>query len=187
MSILNTLRTGAVAAVISVTALGIGPAVAAGAAQPTYVAVVANLQSEGYTIVSIKRSLLGRYMILARNKTEVREVVVSSSTGEIKSDMVVGHPEGSGGGVGAAVGGTVGSVGGAVGGTVGAVGGAVGSVGSAVGGAVGGVGGAVGGAVGDVGGAVGGAVGGVGGAVGDAVGGIGGAVGGAVGGLGLGG
>ena len=173
MTVLNSLRTSAVAAIIAVTALGIGPVQAAGEAQPTYVSVVASLQSEGYTIVSVKRSMLGRYMILARNRTEVREVVVSSSTGEIKSDMVVGQPQQSGGTVGGAVGGTVGSVGGAVGGAVGGVGGAVGGAVGSVGGAVGSVGGAVGGAVGSVGGAVGGAVGGIGGAVGGAIGGLG--------------
>jgi hypothetical protein len=157
MTLLNTLRTGAIAAILSATALGIGPAAAAGEAQPTYLAVVASLQSDGYTIVSVKRSLLGRYMILARNRTEVREVVVSSSTGEIKSDMVVGQPDGAGGTLGS-VGGTVDSTVGAVGGTVGAVGGTVGSVGGAVGGAVG----SVGGAVGEIGGAVGDAIGGLG-------------------------
>jgi hypothetical protein len=58
-------------------------------AQQTYLDVMANLESAGYTIVETKRTLLGRVKILAENSVHLREVVVSRATGEVKRDEVI--------------------------------------------------------------------------------------------------
>lgn len=126
--------------------------------QPGYADVISALRSDGYRIVSVDRTFLGRIRIVAQNNRHVREVIVSRSTGEIKSNMVIEVLAGAGAG-GSSQNGSLGNT----------VGGAVGTVGEAVGG----IGGAVGGAVGDIGGAVGDAVGGIGDAVGGAIGGLG--------------
>jgi hypothetical protein len=68
-------------------------------AQPVaYEDVVAALEAEGYTIVSVETTFLGRTKILAQNGKYFREIVVSSSTGEVKRDVITGrvNPDGPG-------------------------------------------------------------------------------------------
>ena len=58
-------------------------------AAQTYIDVIGSLEKSGYRVRSMKTTLLGRIKILAQNKSHLREVVVSRSTGEIKSDRIV--------------------------------------------------------------------------------------------------
>ena len=51
--------------------------------------VVAALEYEGYLIDQISRTLLGRIQITATNDVHLRRVVVSRTTGEILSDVIV--------------------------------------------------------------------------------------------------
>jgi len=102
-------------------------------AQLTYIDVIANLENSGYRIIDMRSTFLGRIKLRADNSIHQREVVVSRSTGEILSDVIVivygarneatassapGSPiaPGTGGGVVPTGGGGVGvSVGGGVG------------------------------------------------------------------------
>jgi hypothetical protein len=59
------------------------------AQQQTYLDVMANLEAAGYTVVETKTTFLGRVQITARNAAHLREVVVSRSTGEVKSDVIL--------------------------------------------------------------------------------------------------
>ncbi len=58
-------------------------------AQETAENVIYTLENSGYTIVSIRRTLLRRLHITAANGAQTREVVVSRTTGEIKRDSVM--------------------------------------------------------------------------------------------------
>lgn len=58
-------------------------------AQQTYVDVVGMLERSGYRVVDMKSTFLGRIRIRAKNREHLREVVVSRSTGEIKSDQII--------------------------------------------------------------------------------------------------
>ncbi len=55
----------------------------------SYTQVIFNLEDEGYQVVELTSTLLGRVRIVARNKVHLREVVVSRATGEIKSDIIL--------------------------------------------------------------------------------------------------
>jgi len=55
----------------------------------TYLDVIEGLEKDGFQIDKVTRTFLGRYRILARNATQLREVVVSSSTGEILRDVIL--------------------------------------------------------------------------------------------------
>ena len=57
-------------------------------AQETAENVITTLETSGYTIVSVKRTLLRRLRITAANGAHTREVIVSRSTGEIRRDSV---------------------------------------------------------------------------------------------------
>lgn len=76
------------AAPASATSLNGFPVVAGFAAQ-NYTLVIAMLEDTGYRVTSMKSTLLGRLKIRAQNREHIREVVVSRSTGEIKSDRIV--------------------------------------------------------------------------------------------------
>tara|TARA_A100001391_G_C5036210_1_gene269665 strand:+ start:947 stop:1312 length:366 start_codon:yes stop_codon:yes gene_type:complete len=52
-------------------------------------AVIAELEARGYTIVSRSRTLLGRVRLEAEAATHLREIVLHQSTGEILSDAVI--------------------------------------------------------------------------------------------------
>ena len=67
----------------------IGMPVVAGLATQSYLTVIQMMESNGYRVVSMKSTLLGRVKIRVRNPEHLREVVVSRSTGEIKSDRIV--------------------------------------------------------------------------------------------------
>ncbi len=54
--------------------------------------VVSGLQATDYMIEDVTTTLLGRTLITANNGTQRREVVVSRSTGEILSDVVMDLP-----------------------------------------------------------------------------------------------
>lgn len=55
----------------------------------TYLDVVAGLEAEGYVIRDIQTTWLGRIKILAASRANLREVVVSRTTGEIMSDVII--------------------------------------------------------------------------------------------------
>lgn len=57
--------------------------------QLTYLDVIASLENTGYQIVDMRSTFLGRIKLRARNTAHLREVVVSRSTGEILSDVIV--------------------------------------------------------------------------------------------------
>lgn len=55
----------------------------------SYVDVINMLEKAGYRVSGMKTTLLGRVKIRAQNRQHLREVVVSRSTGEIKSDRII--------------------------------------------------------------------------------------------------
>lgn len=55
----------------------------------TQAQVTAALEGQGYRVEKVRRSLLGRVIITARNAAHVREVVMSRATGEILSDQII--------------------------------------------------------------------------------------------------
>ena len=55
----------------------------------TYLDVVASLEAEGYEITDVGKTWLGRIKIVATSKANLREVIVSRTTGEILSDVIV--------------------------------------------------------------------------------------------------
>lgn len=57
--------------------------------QISYVDVIANLEGTGYQIVDMRSTFLGRIKLRARNAIHMREIVVSRSTGEILSDVII--------------------------------------------------------------------------------------------------
>lgn len=61
----------------------------AAAQQAGYTQVIFNLENDGYRVVEMTTTLLGRVRIVARNKIHLREIVVSRATGEIKSDIIL--------------------------------------------------------------------------------------------------
>ena len=54
-----------------------------------YTQVIFNLEDDGYRVMQLSSTLLGRVKILARNSIHLREIVVSRATGEIKSDIIL--------------------------------------------------------------------------------------------------
>ncbi|WP_156103005.1 hypothetical protein [Thioclava atlantica] len=96
---LLAIAIGAPAAALSDSALPLmRPVQVASAA---YLQVIQSLKAQGYAIERVSRTFLGRYQILARNPTQLREVIVSSSTGEIKRDAVIKRFESGGADTGA--------------------------------------------------------------------------------------
>ena len=55
----------------------------------TYLDVLAELEMEGYTINQLTTTWLGRIKITAQSAANLREVVVSHTTGEIMSDVIL--------------------------------------------------------------------------------------------------
>ncbi|MEP1698031.1 MAG: hypothetical protein ABJJ69_15950 [Paracoccaceae bacterium] len=49
--------------------------------------VVARIQAEGYTVTNVRRSWLGRIVITANNKTDIREVVLNRTSGAVLRDQ----------------------------------------------------------------------------------------------------
>ncbi len=58
-------------------------------ARQSYTDVIANLEGDGYRVVKMTSTMLGRVKIIAQNKVHLREIVVSRSTGEIKHDVIL--------------------------------------------------------------------------------------------------
>ena len=58
-------------------------------ARQSYTDVIATLERNGYRVVNMSSTLLGRVKIQARNRVHLREIVVSRSTGEIKHDVIL--------------------------------------------------------------------------------------------------
>lgn len=54
----------------------------------TYADVVGELQDSGYIVDAVTQTFLGRIRITARNAVQIREIIMSRSTGEIMSDSV---------------------------------------------------------------------------------------------------
>ena len=129
--------------------------------ETSYQRTLQKLKREGFKVISIKKSFLGRIRILALKNNNLREIIISRSTGEIKRDAIISSngsieiEENITGSGSSSLGSSVGSA------TSGGVSGAVGNVGNTVGEVEGAVGG-LGGTVGSVGGAVESAIGGLG-------------------------
>lgn len=51
--------------------------------------LIAALELQGYQIDSVRRTLLGRVVIKARNDTNIREIVMSRSRGDVLSDQII--------------------------------------------------------------------------------------------------
>jgi len=56
------------------------------AQMPEVLALVNELKAQGYTYIEIRRSLLGRAIVKADGPNGTREVVISTSTGEVMRD-----------------------------------------------------------------------------------------------------
>ncbi len=55
----------------------------------TYLDVVNELKAEGYLIRNMTKTWLGRIKIVAQSAANLREVVVSQTTGEVMSDVII--------------------------------------------------------------------------------------------------
>ena len=55
----------------------------------SYLDVIVMLEKAGYDVTGMKSTFLGRLKIRAQNRKHLREIVVSRSTGEIKSDRIL--------------------------------------------------------------------------------------------------
>jgi len=55
----------------------------------SYLDVLASLENEGYSINQVETTWLGRIKITAQSQANLREVVVSRTTGEIMSDVIL--------------------------------------------------------------------------------------------------
>lgn len=51
--------------------------------------IMAELEATGYQVIEVSTTFLGRIRILASNSENMREIVVSRSTGEVKRDVIV--------------------------------------------------------------------------------------------------
>lgn len=60
----------------------------AAAQMPEVIALVDELKAQGFTTIEIRSTLLGRAKIMAYNADSLREIVLSSTTGEIMRDVV---------------------------------------------------------------------------------------------------
>ncbi len=68
------------------------PAVAVAAASPHVDRILAHLEAEGYRIVSVGRTLLGRTRIVAENGALLREIVLNPRSGEVLRDYAAPLP-----------------------------------------------------------------------------------------------
>jgi len=55
--------------------------------------LVEDLQAAGFTYIEIRRTFLGRARIIAYSATEMREVVLNPTTGEVLRDLVQESPD----------------------------------------------------------------------------------------------
>ena len=55
--------------------------------------VISRLESEGFAVAGIKRTWLGRIVITARNRQNLREVVLNRTSGEVLRDSLFSLPE----------------------------------------------------------------------------------------------
>ena len=88
LAVLATM-TFAASPAVAQTQPGAGQSGSFQLAQQTYVSVIGNLETNGYAVVDLETTLLGRIKIVAQNSAHVRELVVSRSTGEIMSDRIL--------------------------------------------------------------------------------------------------
>jgi hypothetical protein len=65
--------------------------------QGRYLRVVYALDREGYTIVSVRQTMLNRALIRARNTSHLREVVISRASGNVLRDVIIEDFSGQGG------------------------------------------------------------------------------------------
>ena len=100
---------------------------------PVAAPLVDRLETEGYGIVEVRRSWLGRIVILADRDGLLREIVLNRATGTVLSDRTFGRPSpapgaaGTGAEVGLATSGQTAPRGAGLHGATGATGGASGS------------------------------------------------------------
>lgn len=57
--------------------------------KPTVVDLVEDLAASGYTYIEIRRTFLGRAHVFAYLGSEIREVVINPTTGEVLRDLVM--------------------------------------------------------------------------------------------------
>jgi uncharacterized membrane protein YgcG len=62
------------------------------AASQAHLAVIQMLKENGYSVVSIKRTFLGRAKVTVTNNLHTREIIVSRSTGEVMHERTVSGP-----------------------------------------------------------------------------------------------
>lgn len=55
--------------------------------------IVTQLESEGYTVSKIKRTWLGRILIVANTKGSLREIVLNRQTGMVLHDQTIAIPK----------------------------------------------------------------------------------------------
>ncbi len=63
----------------------------AAAQMPEVMALVEELKAQGFTYIEIRATLLGRAKVMAYGADSVREVVLSSATGEVMRDVMRAH------------------------------------------------------------------------------------------------
>lgn len=61
------------------------------AQMPEVMALVEELKAEGFTYIEIRATLLGRAKVLAYGADSMREIVLSSATGEVMRDIMREH------------------------------------------------------------------------------------------------
>ncbi len=113
-------------------------------------ALVEELKAQGFTYIEIRSTLLGRAKVMAYGADSMREIVMSSATGEVMRDVMREHDGSMAGGMGAMEG-RMGN-GGGMGGSQGGMGGSQGGMGGAADDAMGAAAGAMGAAAGAMGG-----------------------------------
>jgi len=63
----------------------------AAAQMPEVMALVEELKAQGFTYIEIRATLLGRAKVMAYSADSMREVVLSSATGEVMRDVMRAH------------------------------------------------------------------------------------------------
>lgn len=58
--------------------------------------VIARIEADGYTVTDVTRSWFGRIVITAKNNTDLREVVLNRTSGEILRDQIFPNENGIG-------------------------------------------------------------------------------------------
>ncbi len=71
------------------------------AQMPEVMALVEELKAQGFTFIEIRRTMLGRAKVMAYGADSMREIVLSSATGEVMRDVMRAHDGAMAAGMGA--------------------------------------------------------------------------------------